>query len=70
MLAIYGCISDKDVTQFALQSGSVMPSLIRFLVFCAVIAGIIYGGMFALATFVEPNPREMTVRIPPSKLDR
>ena len=47
-----------------------MPSLIRFLVFCAVIAGIIYGGMFALATFVEPNPREMTVRIPPSKLDR
>lgn len=47
-----------------------MPSLIRFLVFCAVVAGIIYGGMYALATFVEPNPREMTVRIPPSKLDR
>lgn len=46
-----------------------MPSLIRFIVFCAVLAGIVYGGMFALATFVEPNPRELTVRIPNDKLD-
>jgi len=45
-----------------------MPSLIRFLLFCAIIAGAIYGGMFALATLVEPNQREMTVRIPPEKL--
>lgn len=45
-----------------------MPSLIRFLVICAIIGGCIYGGMFALATMVEPNQREMTVRIPPSKL--
>ncbi|MCB1430462.1 MAG: histidine kinase [Nitratireductor sp.] len=46
-----------------------MPSLIRFLVLCAVLAGCVYGAMFALATFVEPNPREMTVRIPNDKLD-
>lgn len=45
-----------------------MPSLIRFVVICAVIAGCVYGAMFALATFVEPNQREMTVRIPPAKL--
>lgn len=45
-----------------------MPSLIRFLVFCAIIAGGVYAGMFALANFVEPNQREMTVRIPPNKL--
>ena len=45
-----------------------MPSLIRFLVVCAILAGIVYGGMFALATMVEPNQREMTVRIPPAKL--
>jgi hypothetical protein len=45
-----------------------MPSLIRFLVICAIIAGGIYGGMVALATMVEPNQREMTVRIPPAKL--
>ena len=47
-----------------------MPSLIRFIVFCGIIAGIVYGGMFALANFVEPNQREMTIRIPASKLDR
>ncbi|MEZ5871155.1 MAG: histidine kinase [Nitratireductor sp.] len=46
-----------------------MPSLIRFIVFCAVLAGIVYGAMFALAIFVEPNPRELTVRIPNDKLD-
>jgi uncharacterized membrane protein YdfJ with MMPL/SSD domain len=47
-----------------------MPSLIRFLVICAILAGCVYGGMFALATFVHPNQREMTVRIPPSKLQQ
>lgn len=46
-----------------------MPSLIRFLVLCAIIAATIYGGMFALATFVEPNPREMTVKIPAKKIN-
>lgn len=46
-----------------------MPSLIRFLVFCGIIAAIVYGGMFALATFVEPTPREMTVKIPAKKIN-
>jgi len=46
-----------------------MPSLLRFLVICAVLAGIVYGGMFALVTMVEPNQREMTVRIPANKLE-
>jgi len=41
-----------------------MPSLIRFIVFLAVLAGIAYGAMFALVVFVEPNPREVTVRVP------
>jgi hypothetical protein len=41
-----------------------MPSLIRFLVFCAVVAGIVYGAMYALVIFVEPKPREITVRVP------
>ena len=46
-----------------------MPSLIRFLVFCAVIFGAVYGGMFALATMVEPQPREMTVKIPAKRIN-
>ena len=45
-----------------------MPSLIRFIVTLAVLAGLAYGGMWALATFVEPGQREMKVRIPNSKL--
>jgi len=46
-----------------------MPSLIRFLVFCAVIAGLIYGGMFALVMYVQPKEREITVRVPTEKLN-
>jgi hypothetical protein len=41
-----------------------MPSLFRFLTAVAVIGGIIYGAIFALANFVTPKPREMTVTIP------
>ena len=44
-----------------------MPSLFRFLTVVAVIAGVVYGVIFALANFVNPNPREMTVTIQPDK---
>jgi xanthosine utilization system XapX-like protein len=44
-----------------------MPSLFRFLMVVAVIAGIIYGVIFALANFVNPKPREMSVTIPADK---
>ncbi len=45
-----------------------MPSLIRFLVFLGVLAGLAYGGMFALVTMVEPQTREMTIRVPTERL--
>jgi hypothetical protein len=45
-----------------------MPSLFRFLVICAVLAGLVYAAMFALANFVEPNQREITVRVPADRL--
>lgn len=45
-----------------------MPTLLRFLVVVAVLAGIAFAGMFALATLVEPQPREMTVTVPNSRL--
>lgn len=44
-----------------------MPTLFRFLSVVAVIGGIIYGTIFALANFVNPKPREMTVSIPADK---
>lgn len=45
-----------------------MPSLIRLLIVLGLIAGVIYGGMIALAVLVEPNPREMSVRVPVDRL--
>jgi len=44
-----------------------MPSLFRFLTVIAIIGGIVYGVIFALANFVNPKPREMTVTIPADK---
>ena len=44
-----------------------MPSLFRFLTAIAIIGGVIYGGMYALANFVTPKPREMTISVPPDK---
>jgi len=40
-----------------------LPSLFRFLLFLAVIAGLVYGGLYALATFVKVKPREITQTI-------
>ena len=47
-----------------------MPSLFRFLTVVAVIGGIVYGVIFALANFVNPKPREMTVTIPADTVAR
>ncbi|WP_407177502.1 histidine kinase [Bradyrhizobium sp. STM 3562] len=44
-----------------------MPSLFRFLTVVAIIGAIAYGAIYALANFVNPKPREMTVTIPPDK---
>ena len=35
----------------------------------AILAGIVYGAMYALVVFVEPHQGEMTVRIPPERLN-
>ena len=47
-----------------------MPTLFRFLVTIGIIAGIVYGAMFALVTFVQPKKGEMMVRVPLEKLDK
>ena len=46
-----------------------MPTLFRFVVILAILAGIAYGTMFALVMFVEPKKGEMSVRIPAEKLN-
>jgi hypothetical protein len=45
-----------------------VPSLFRFLVIVAVLAGLAYAAMWAVATFVEPQPREMSQTLPANKL--
>lgn len=45
-----------------------MPTLIRFVVVLALLAGIVYGVMWALVWFVEPQPRDMSDRIPAREL--
>lgn len=47
-----------------------MPSLIRLLVVLALLAGVVYAGVWSLANLVEPQPREITVTIPQEKLGR
>jgi len=41
-----------------------VPSLIRFLVIAAALAGLVYGGMIALVSTVKVQPREMTQVVP------
>jgi hypothetical protein len=47
-----------------------MPSLFRFLFVVGILAGMIYGAIYALATFVNPDQREITVTIPQDRLNK
>jgi phage shock protein PspC (stress-responsive transcriptional regulator) len=44
-----------------------MPSLLRLLTVIAIVCGVGYGGLYALAHFVKPSSREMSVSISPAK---
>ncbi len=46
-----------------------MPTLFRFTMILATIAGLIYGGMVLLVMVVQPRDREVTVRIPSERLN-
>ncbi|WP_421725414.1 hypothetical protein [Bauldia sp.] len=46
-----------------------MPTIARFLTILVLIAAVVFAAMFYLGNFVEPRTREMTVRIPASRLD-
>lgn len=46
-----------------------MPTLFRFLAILTIIAGCVYGAMWALALLVEPQERDITIRIPSERLN-
>lgn len=45
-----------------------MPSLIRLIIVLLFLGGLVYAGMIALIAFVEPTPKEVTIRIPAAEL--
>ena len=45
-----------------------MPTLFRLLIVIAFLAGLIYAGMFALVSFVEPSQKDVTFKIPTREL--
>lgn len=47
-----------------------VPSLIRFLLGLGILAGLVFAGMIALVTFVEPEQREISQTIPPARLNK
>jgi hypothetical protein len=47
-----------------------MPTIFRFVMVCAVLAGLGYGVLFMLANWLEPSPREVTVTVPPSQFSK
>ena len=47
-----------------------MPSLFRLLFTLGLLGGLGFGALYALATLVSPQPREMTVTVPLDQLNR
>jgi hypothetical protein len=39
-------------------------------VIVGILAGLVYAGMIALVTFVDPQPREMVQQVPPARLNK
>jgi hypothetical protein len=47
-----------------------MPSLFRFLVLVGATSAIAFGGLYVLATYFEPEPREVSKTLPGVKVRR
>jgi hypothetical protein len=64
------CAAAEPARASGKDANRTMPSLFRFLLVVGIIGGVVYGGIYALATFVNPKPREITVTVPPDKFLR
>jgi hypothetical protein len=47
-----------------------VPSLFRLLVTVGLLVGLVYAAMFALITFVTPEPHEIIQTVPVSRLNK
>jgi hypothetical protein len=61
-----GHSTDKDA-QLA-EAG--VPTLFRFLLVVGLLAALVYAGMIALVTFVEPEQHEIIQKVNPARLNK
>jgi len=47
-----------------------MPTLIRLIVYIAVLTGLVYAGAFAIVTYLEPPKGEIVTRVPNDRFAR
>jgi len=47
-----------------------VPTLFRFLLIVGILAALVYGGMVALVTYVEPQQHEIIQTLNPSRLNK
>ena len=47
-----------------------MPSLFRFLVIAGGLSAMAFGGLYVMATYFEPEPREISKSVPGVKIRR
>lgn len=47
-----------------------VPTLFRFFAAVGALAGLVFGAIILLSLYVEPQPREMVVTIPASRLGK
>jgi len=45
-----------------------MPSLFRFLFVVGTFSAVVFGGLYALAVFLEPVPKEVSKTVPGVKI--
>jgi hypothetical protein len=45
-----------------------MPSLFRFLFVAGLLSGLVFGGLYVLATYFEPQPKEVSKPVPGVKV--
>jgi hypothetical protein len=47
-----------------------MPTLFRLLTVLAIIAAFGYGAVWVLANYLEPQPRTITITVPPDRFGK
>ena len=47
-----------------------MPSLFRFIVIAGSLSAMAFGGLYVMATYFEPEPREVSKAVPGVKIRR